>query len=153
MFIGIAMRMLSCLLAALSAGLKLKEQIFVTFAGLPKATVQAAIGPVALSLARKLKLGPEIEEYGIMILTAAVLSILITAPLGATAIALLAPRLLERDGSVREKPKREIAETMIPMYDNNSTYHSYGTKDDGKPPPSISNENAQANSVYSIAKL
>ncbi|GFS30330.1 hypothetical protein NPIL_731 [Nephila pilipes] len=132
MFIGIAMRMLACLLAAFSSGLPLKEQIFVTFAGLPKATVQAAIGPVALAMARKYKLGPEIEEYGIMILTAAVLSILITAPLGATAIALLAPRLLERDpnASVKEKPKRDIPETMVPMYDNNSTYHSYGTKDD-----------------------
>ncbi|GIY56875.1 hypothetical protein CEXT_760451 [Caerostris extrusa] len=133
MFIGIAMRMLAALAAAFSAGLSLKEQIFVTFAGLPKATVQAAIGPVALSYARKLKLGAEVEEYGIMILTVAVLSILIAAPLGATAIALLAPRLLERDvnvnSSINEKTKTDIAETMVPMFDNNS-YHSYGTKDD-----------------------
>ncbi|CAL1260990.1 unnamed protein product [Larinioides sclopetarius] len=176
MFIGIAARMLAAFASAFSAGLTLKEQIFVTFAGLPKATVQAAIGPVALSLAKKLELGAEIEEFGIMILTTAVLSILIAAPLGATSIALLAPRLLERDvsGSVREKPKPDIPDTMVPMYDSHNSYHSYGTKDDGRLPsnsndtsgklpsisndtsgklPSISNETANSNNIYSIEKL
>ncbi|KAF8764998.1 Sodium/hydrogen exchanger 9B2 like protein [Argiope bruennichi] len=152
MFIGIAARMLVAFASAFSAGLTLKEQIFVTFAGLPKATVQAAIGPVALSLAKKLQLGPEIEEFGIMILTTAVLSILIAAPLGATSIALLAPRLLERDvnSSIREKPKPDIPDTHVPMYDSQNSYHSYGTKDDGKL-PSISNETS--NNIYSIEKL
>ncbi|GBO29870.1 hypothetical protein AVEN_137028-1 [Araneus ventricosus] len=41
LFFGIAARMLAAFASAFSAGLTLKEQIFVTFAGLPKATVQA----------------------------------------------------------------------------------------------------------------
>ncbi|GBM08303.1 hypothetical protein AVEN_88497-1 [Araneus ventricosus] len=40
LFFGIAARMLAAFASAFSAGLTLKEQIFVTFAGLPKATVQ-----------------------------------------------------------------------------------------------------------------
>lgn len=53
----------------------------------PKATVQAAIGafPLAMGL-----------ECGGLILTVAVLSILITAPLGAFAIDMSYKRLLEK---------------------------------------------------------
>ncbi|GBO06070.1 hypothetical protein AVEN_265130-1, partial [Araneus ventricosus] len=40
LFFGIAARMLAAFASAFAAGLTLKEQIFVTFAGLPKATVQ-----------------------------------------------------------------------------------------------------------------
>ena len=56
---------------------------------MPKATVQAAIGgvPLAMGLA-----------CGNLVLTVAVLSILITAPLGAFAIDLTYRRLLSHDG-------------------------------------------------------
>ena len=51
-----------------------KEKLFIIFSYLPKATVQASIGAIALS---------EGLDCGIVILTGAVISILITAPLGA----------------------------------------------------------------------
>ena len=54
---------------------------------LPKATVQAAIGPIPLSMGL---------ACGNLVLTVAVLSILITAPLGAFAIDLLYQRLLQQ---------------------------------------------------------
>lgn len=54
----------------------------------PKATVQAAIGAIPLSMGL---------ACGQTVLTLAVLSILLTAPLGAFAIDHLYPRLLTKD--------------------------------------------------------
>ncbi len=62
-----------------------KERLFCIISYLPKATVQAAIGAVPLSMGL---------ACGNVVLTTAVLSILITAPLGAVLIDRLAPRLL-----------------------------------------------------------
>lgn len=74
------------------SGLKAKEKLFFGIAYMPKATVQAAVGaiPLAAGLAS-----------GNIILSVAVLSILLTAPLGAVAIDLSYPRLLSED---TEKP-------------------------------------------------
>ncbi|MGL5013926.1 MAG: cation:proton antiporter [Bacteroidales bacterium] len=60
------------------------ERLFSAVAYLPKATVQAAIGSIPLAMGL---------PCGELVLTAAVLSILITAPLGALGIDLLTPRL------------------------------------------------------------
>ncbi len=71
---GLIFRMLGVYLALLPSNLDRGEKIFSGFAYLPKATVQAAIGPVALG-------------YGIasgkLILAISVIAILYTAPLGA----------------------------------------------------------------------
>ncbi|WP_105301635.1 cation:proton antiporter [Anaerococcus marasmi] len=70
---GLIFRMLGVYLALLPSNLEKREKIFSGFAYLPKATVQAAIGPVALG-------------YGIasgkLILAISVIAILYTAPLG-----------------------------------------------------------------------
>lgn len=68
--------------------LNLKEKIFCVIAYLPKATVQAAIGSVPLSLGL---------PCGNMVLSVAVLSILITAPLGALGMDMTYQRLLEKE--------------------------------------------------------
>ncbi len=70
--------------------LNFKERTFTAIAYLPKATVQAAIGaiPLAIGLAS-----------GQIILTAAVLSILITAPAGAFAIDISYKKLLSKSSS------------------------------------------------------
>ncbi|MBF2022497.1 MAG: cation:proton antiporter [Hydrococcus sp. C42_A2020_068] len=64
-----------------------RERLFLLAGNSAKATVQAAIG--AIPLARGI-------EGGETILAVAVLSILVTAPLGAWAIPTFAPKLLER---------------------------------------------------------
>ncbi|XP_076348893.1 sodium/hydrogen exchanger 9B2-like isoform X2 [Tachypleus tridentatus] len=92
--IGLFIRMVVTFLVVFKANLSISEQFFVALAWLPKATVQAAFGPVALDYARNTKAGPEMEAFGIKVLTIAVLAILVTAPLGAAAISLSAPRLL-----------------------------------------------------------
>ncbi len=64
-----------------------KERLFLLPANSAKATVQAAIGAIPLSLG---------VAGGEIILALAALSILVTAPLGAWAIPVTAPRLLEK---------------------------------------------------------
>ncbi|XP_022110706.1 sodium/hydrogen exchanger 9B2-like [Acanthaster planci] len=103
LFIGLVARLVASFLAVFRAKMNLKEKIFIALAWLPKATVQAAIGPVALDTAIKQGAGKEYEELGTQLLTVAVLSILVTAPLGAIAIALAGPRLLSK--SVNEVPR------------------------------------------------
>ena len=92
----------------------------MTFAWLPKATVQAALGPIFLDLVLKQKeedwaaFGEDPlaakEQYlgmGNDILTLAVLSNLITAPLGAVSILALGPKLLSRDAPEGEEKEHD----------------------------------------------
>ncbi|XP_074647339.1 sodium/hydrogen exchanger 9B2-like [Tubulanus polymorphus] len=103
--VGLAFRVVASFLAVLGTDLTWKERFFIPFAWLPKATVQAAIGPQALDAARQFGKGPKDVEYimGLKILTIAVLVILITAPLGSALIALLGPRFLTQTSSKTAK--------------------------------------------------
>lgn len=93
--VGLSFRMLVAFFTVFGTNLNLKEKFFVGLAWLPKATVQAAIGSVALSAARD-KNKPVMEKYGQIILEVAVLVILITAPIGAALVMLTGPKLLNR---------------------------------------------------------
>ena len=73
-FIGLIFRSIGVCLCLLGCGYSKKELLYCIIAYLPKATVQAAIGSVPLSLGL---------PCGKLVLSVAVLSILITAPLGA----------------------------------------------------------------------
>lgn len=86
--VALALRSLGVWIALLGTGFNLKEKIFCILAYLPKATVQAAIGavPLAAGLA-----------CGKIILSVAVLSILVTAPLGAFAIDQTYERFLRKE--------------------------------------------------------
>ncbi|CAL8104569.1 unnamed protein product [Calicophoron daubneyi] len=95
--IGWVFRFLATIAAVLPSNLNMRERLFVACAWLPKATVQAAIGPVALDTARQLHKPANVIDWGEQVVTIAALSIVITAPLGAILIALTAPHLLKRD--------------------------------------------------------
>ncbi|MBO4981043.1 MAG: cation:proton antiporter [Lachnospiraceae bacterium] len=82
---ALILRMLGVFVCLLETDLNTKERIFSMMAYTPKATVQAAIGGIPLSLG----LG-----CGDMVLTVAVLAIVFTAPLGAFAIDLSYKKLL-----------------------------------------------------------
>lgn len=84
--IGLLGRSMGVVIATLGTDLNLKERLFCVIAYIPKATVQAAIGAVPLSLG---------VASGDVILAIAVLSIIITAPLGAIGINLTAEKLLQ----------------------------------------------------------
>ena len=80
-------RMLGVLVALLKTSLSRNEKLFCMMSYLPKATVQAAIGSIPFSMGL---------ASGEMILTVAVLSILVTAPVGAWLIDRFYPVLLEK---------------------------------------------------------
>ena len=79
-------RMIGVALSLIKTNLSGKEKIFCMAAYTPKATVQAAIGAIPLSMGL---------ECGNIVLTVAVLAILITAPFGAICVDRLYQRLLE----------------------------------------------------------
>ncbi|MCK5758133.1 MAG: cation:proton antiporter [Clostridiales bacterium] len=85
-FTGLVLRSVGVLISVVRCNLNVKEKIFCMIAYIPKATVQAAIGAVPLALGVK---------NGELILAMAVLSIVITAPIGAIGIRLGAKKLLQ----------------------------------------------------------
>ena len=72
--LGLIFRMVGVNISLIKTNLNKNERIFTSFAYLPKATVQAAIGPVALQMGL---------ASGNLILSVSVIAILLTAPLGA----------------------------------------------------------------------
>lgn len=96
LLIGLVVRLTVSYLSVSGAGFSQPERRFVALAWLPKATVQAAVGALALDLARQYQAGTQAELYGIQVLTLAVLAIICTAPIGALAIAWSGPRWLEQ---------------------------------------------------------
>lgn len=79
-------RMIGVALSLIKTDLSKKERLFCMLAYTPKATVQAAIGSIPLSMGL---------DCGNIVLTVAVLSILITAPFGAICVDNLYKRLLK----------------------------------------------------------
>ena len=99
--LGLVARSVGTWLCLLRSAFNRQERWFVVIAAWPKATVQAAIGGgalVALGLAGR-PTGP-----GEVILAVAVLSILLTAPVGAWAISLSGERWLSEDGPGIKSP-------------------------------------------------
>lgn len=86
-FAVLIFRMLGVFICLIKTKLNIKERLFCMLAYTPKATVQAAIGGVPLAMGL---------SCGNIVLTVAVLSIIITAPLGAFLIDLTYKRLLEK---------------------------------------------------------
>ncbi len=86
--IALIFRMAGVFFCLLGSNLSKKEKLFTMMAYTPKATVQAAIGGVPLSLGL---------ACGDAVLSIAVLAIILTAPLGAFAIDRSYKRLLEKN--------------------------------------------------------
>ena len=84
-FIGLIFRSLGVLLCLIKTNYSVRERLYIIISYLPKATVQASIGAIALS---------EGLACGDIILTGAVIAILITAPLGAILMDNLKKKLL-----------------------------------------------------------
>ena len=81
-------RSIGTYLCLIKTNLNTNERIFCMVSYLPKATVQAAIGAIPLSMGL---------PYGELILTVSVISIIITAPLGAFLIDRFYKKLLQND--------------------------------------------------------
>ncbi len=98
--IGLVCRSFGTYLSLLGTPLNFKEKLFCVVAYVPKATVQAAIGAVPLAAG---------VASGELILAVAVLSILVTAPIGAFGIMVMGERILDHSetASYRFRELRE----------------------------------------------
>jgi solute carrier family 9B (sodium/hydrogen exchanger), member 1/2 len=99
--VGLVFRSIGTWISLLGTGLTWKEMLFSVVAYIPKATVQAAIGAVPLAAG---------VASGEVILAVAVLSILLTAPLGAIGIMIFGERVLDHGerSTYRFKELREL---------------------------------------------
>lgn len=86
--IALVFRMIGVAVSLIKTDLSMRERIFCMLSYTPKATVQAAIGAIPLSMGL---------QCGNIVLTVAVLAILITAPFGAICVDQLYRELLEKD--------------------------------------------------------
>lgn len=86
---ALVFRMFGVMISLLKTDLSAKERLFCMVAYTPKATVQAAIGSIPLSMGL---------ECGSITLTVAVVSILITAPFGAICVDNMYRKLLRKSG-------------------------------------------------------
>ncbi|MDO4960663.1 MAG: cation:proton antiporter [Eubacteriales bacterium] len=90
-FCGLCIRSVGVWLCMIGTDLNIKERIFCIIAYLPKATVQAAIGSVPLTMGL---------PCGNLVLSVAVLGILTTAPLGAFGMEMTHRSFLEHNADV-----------------------------------------------------
>jgi len=93
LLLALVWRMIAAFAVTYGQGMNWRERAFIAIAWVPKASVQAAIGPLALEAAAT---GENVKR-GRLVLTLAVLSILLTAPLGAIAVDCSARWMLRPD--------------------------------------------------------
>ncbi|XP_043657009.1 sodium/hydrogen exchanger 9B1 isoform X2 [Drosophila teissieri] len=99
--VGSLFRLAFAYLSTYGGNLSRKERAYITISGFPKATVQAALGPVALDMARAASVAsPEQLALAGNVLIISVLAIIFTAPLGAILMLRLAPYWLKHGDAV-----------------------------------------------------
>lgn len=86
LLLGLVFRSIGVIVCVIYTRFNIREKLFTVISYLPKATVQASIGAIALS---------EGLACGKIVLTCAVIAIIITAPLGAILMDITYKRLLE----------------------------------------------------------
>lgn len=79
------------------------EKIYLAISSLPKATIQASIGPLALEYVAKYN-AQEHFDLANSVLICSVLAIILTAPLGALLMVKLSPRLLRKEPDLDDEP-------------------------------------------------
>jgi NhaP-type Na+/H+ or K+/H+ antiporter len=123
MIVGAIVRVPLSYISVIKADLNHKEKLFISIAWIPKATVQAALGGVILGIIDQKNLGTTYYKYGQSILAITLLSILITAPLGALLIGLLGKKLLKQANPAAIDPEFRV--NSIDKYEGMHVDHLY----------------------------
>ena len=158
LFIGLCIRLPVAYLAVGGGDLNLKERAFVALSWLPKATVQAALASDPLESILKSKSGEENYDewvrWGNDILTTAVFSIILTAPVGMLIISNLGPKWLHLDTHKQQFTDVTLSELSMndSKYDNDGKSHREELMRDGDgnimmPSSSMDNSNKRAGSM------
>lgn len=117
-FLGLVARSIGTYLSVLGTNYTWKERLFCVVSYVPKATVQAAIGAVPLEAG---------VAGGEVILAVAVLSILVTAPLGAIGIKLMGEPILEEEKQTVYRFKTLREKLQLPRVGERVRSKSHGT--------------------------
>jgi Kef-type K+ transport system membrane component KefB len=116
--VGLLFRSVGTYISLIGTPYNLKEKIFCVIAYIPKATVQAAIGAVPLAAG---------VASGDLILAVAVLSILLTAPLGAIGIIISGEKILDYGERSAYKFKDLRAKHGLPRVGERVRSKQFGT--------------------------
>lgn len=117
--VGTLARVASGFAIVYGSSLNLGEQFIVVWSLVPKATVQAALGPNLYVLAN---LYPQYKEESAFVVTSCIVGVLITAPIGAFVLEYFAPLLIRKEASSQvamennwSPPSVKNKETSTPM--------------------------------------
>jgi len=103
--LALAARSVGTYLCLIGSSFTLAERMFIVISYIPKATVQAAIGGAPLLAMRAAGMD---TQPGQIILAIAVLSIILTAPVGAWAISFVGNRVLEQQRQLPRPKSRDF---------------------------------------------
>ncbi|MFZ0131289.1 MAG: cation:proton antiporter [Desulfobacterales bacterium] len=117
-FTGLVFRSIGTYLSLFGTPFTVREKLFCVVAYIPKATVQAAIGAVPLAAG---------IAAGEVILAVAVLSILITAPLGAVGILLVGEKVLDHGERLSYRFKELRSQMELPRVGERVLSKRFGT--------------------------
>ncbi|CAK1540642.1 unnamed protein product [Leptosia nina] len=110
----LVLRVVATFLVSFGCGLNSKEKLFIGLTWMAKATVQAALGPAALDQINNGKTAGDPHDaeeiYGKTILAMSVLSVMISAPVGAILIALTGPRLLSKESHTKTTQSVDLSQ-------------------------------------------
>ncbi|KAK6760519.1 hypothetical protein RB195_021837 [Necator americanus] len=128
--LGTLVRLASGFAIVACSPLHLREQFVVVWSLIPKATVQAAIGPNLLVSASEYS---EFQDESLFTVVCCIFAILLTAPIGAFVLDLTAPRLLqkaaERTASVSpedvEKAQKKALSVIPEKPENQSKFKRF----------------------------
>ncbi|KZC14599.1 Sodium/hydrogen exchanger 9B1 [Dufourea novaeangliae] len=108
MLIGLTARSIATCLTTLRTQFTWKERLFVVASWLPKGTLQAALGPMALERVRN-KMQSENIEIALDVVRISVITILIMAPIGAFVVTFSGPFLLNKISEEERQRNRELS--------------------------------------------
>ncbi|VDM54986.1 unnamed protein product [Angiostrongylus costaricensis] len=91
--VGVLARLASGFAVVICSPLSLGEQFVVVWSLVPKATVQAALGPNLLAAVEGF---PQFKEDATFVVASCILTVAITAPIGAVILDLVAPRVMRK---------------------------------------------------------
>lgn len=110
--VALVCRLITVSIVSYNRRYSIKERLFIVCTWVPKATVQASLSAVFLTNAKSHKLGAKYVEYGNIILSTAILSIVICAPIGAILMNTFGPKLLPKN--IEEDTDDEDLKTSRP---------------------------------------
>ncbi|KJH41254.1 transporter, CPA2 family [Dictyocaulus viviparus] len=102
--VGILARLVSGFAIVACSPLSLGEQFVVVWSLVPKATVQAALGPNLLVLAKNF---PQFKEEATFVVASCIIAVATTAPIGAFVLEMVAPRLVRKAGQQTNRIRAE----------------------------------------------